>query len=129
MQTGEVKVLTETLSVWNFEGREKPDCCSSFFEASLRYASKKSSHDTEYASYLKDYAGNEKGQDGEKYMAGTGSDYQHFSDYSDYQHFTDTSNRAPSTLSYQTYMRAGSSSGSAKWNEQYGYPCLKGKGV
>jgi len=37
-----------------------------------RYASKEHSHDTAYETYLKEYGGSEKGQDGEKYISGSG---------------------------------------------------------
>ena len=36
-----------------------------------RYASKEHSHDTAYETYLKEYGGSEKGQDGEKYISGS----------------------------------------------------------
>ena len=34
-----------------------------------RYASKEHSHGTAYETYLKEYGGSEKGQDGEKYIS------------------------------------------------------------
>ena len=86
----------------------------------FRYSSKQSSHDTDYKTYLKDYAGNEKGQDGEKYMKASGSTG---SSLPDYQHFAGSSyesgDQGKGNLKkpYQKYMRGGSSS----WDEQYGW--------
>lgn len=94
----------------------------------FRYASKESSDDAAYETYLKDYAGSAKGQDGEKYMPGSeGSsvpDYQHFADKyaSNDQSRAATSHdhsQGPSEqMSYQKYAAGG---GSSSWDEQYGW--------
>lgn len=72
-----------------------------------RYSSKQSSH-ADYRSYMKDYAGNEKGQDGEKYMKASGSTGSIDSSVPD---------KGDRKKPYQKYMRGGSSS----WDEQYGH--------
>lgn len=84
-----------------------------------RYSSRQSSHDTDYKTCLKDYAGNEKGQDGEKYMKASGSTG---SSVPDYQHFAGSSyasgdqGKSDQKKPYQKYMRGRSS-----WDEQYGH--------
>lgn len=84
-----------------------------------RYSSRQSSHDTDYKTYLKDYAGNEKGQDGEKYMKASGSTG---SSVPDCQHFAGSSyasgdqGKSDQKKPYQKYMRGRSS-----WDEQYGH--------
>lgn len=90
----------------------------------FRYASKESSDDAAYESYLKDYAGSAKGQDGEKYMAGSAGgssipDYQHFQDYAnDKSRATPSDHSQGQQMSYQKYAAGG---GSSSWDEQYGW--------
>lgn len=86
-----------------------------------RYSSKQSSHDTDYKTYLKDYAGNEKGQDGEKYMKASGSSGSSGSSVPNYEHFAGPSyagdqGKADEKKPYQKYMR-----GRSNWDEQYGH--------
>ena len=89
------------------------------FSNPFRYSSRQSSHDTDYKTYLKDYAGNEKGQDGEKYMKASGSTG---SSVPDCQHFAGSSyasgdqGKSDQKKPYQKYMRGRSS-----WDEQYGW--------